>query len=434
MIINVLKYKIPDTTNYFIVFDKSISFLPRILKILSAVLFFIVPNIYAQQLQMYIQEAEQNNPKIQAFELRYEVAKEKIEEISLPNTQFGVGYFVSKPETRTGAQEARFSVKQMLPWFGTINAREKYAGSLAETEYINIEIVKRKVTLAVSESYYKLFAITSKLSLLDENITLLEIHEQMLLKSIEVGKSSLVDVLKLQIYKNDLLERKEILEQNFLSEQGIFNAHLNRVSSSKIIVPETMIIPVANNVIELESDSIQFNPELLKYDALYESIVKSDLVNQKEGSAQIGFGVDYIPVSERTDMFIVDNGKDIIMPMVSISIPLFGKKYDSKIRQNQFRKEEIKAQKKEKENVMKVLLGKAISGRNSAIIKNNTQKNNLKQLKKVEGILLKNYETGIIDIENIIDINAAQLKSRNIQIESIQNYYIQTSIINYLTN
>ena len=80
----------------------------------------------AQSLESYLQEAEQNSPMIQALELRYNIAKEKVNEVNtLPNTTVAAGYFVSEPETRTGAQRARFSVSQMLPWFGTITAREK---------------------------------------------------------------------------------------------------------------------------------------------------------------------------------------------------------------------------------------------------------------------------------------------------------------------
>ena len=63
----------------------------------------------AQGLQSYISEAQANNPKIQAYELRYTIAREKENEANwLPNTEFGAGYFVSEPETRTGAQVARF--------------------------------------------------------------------------------------------------------------------------------------------------------------------------------------------------------------------------------------------------------------------------------------------------------------------------------------
>ena len=90
----------------------------------------------AQKLQSYIQEAESNNPEIQKFELQYKRASEKVNEVNtIPNTEFGVGYFVSEPETRTGAQRFKVSAKQMLPWFGTITSRENYVSSLADAKY-----------------------------------------------------------------------------------------------------------------------------------------------------------------------------------------------------------------------------------------------------------------------------------------------------------
>jgi len=68
----------------------------------------------AQSLDLLIEEAMQNNPEIQKFELQYRIAKEKVNEVNtIPNTEFAVWYFISAPETRTGAQRARFSVKQL---------------------------------------------------------------------------------------------------------------------------------------------------------------------------------------------------------------------------------------------------------------------------------------------------------------------------------
>ena len=50
----------------------------------------------AQTLQDYIQEAEANNPGIQAFEKRFLIAQEKINEANwLPNTEIGLGYFIA---------------------------------------------------------------------------------------------------------------------------------------------------------------------------------------------------------------------------------------------------------------------------------------------------------------------------------------------------
>ena len=159
------------------------------------VFLFVSAFAKAQQLQSYIQEAEANNPEIQAFELRYNIAEEKVNEANwIPNTEVSAGYFVSEPETRVGAQRARIGVKQMLPWFGTITARENYATAMADAEYVDITIAKRKLALSVAQTYYRLYGIRAKQAVLDENIKLLETYERLALTSVEVGKASAVDV------------------------------------------------------------------------------------------------------------------------------------------------------------------------------------------------------------------------------------------------
>ena len=97
---------------------------------------FSVLETNAQQLETLIEEALANNPEIQKFELLHDIASEKVNEANtLPNTLVSFSHFVSEPETRTGAQKARVSISQMLPWFGSITARENYAMSLADTKY-----------------------------------------------------------------------------------------------------------------------------------------------------------------------------------------------------------------------------------------------------------------------------------------------------------
>ncbi|GAA4275674.1 TolC family protein [Aquimarina mytili] len=385
----------------------------------------------AQQLQSYIEEAEANNPEIQAFELRYNIAEEKINEANwLPNTEVSAGYFVSEPETRVGAQRARISVKQMLPWFGTISARENYATSMAEAEYVEITIAKRKLALSVAQSYYGLYETRAKQKVLDENIQLLKTYERLALTSVEVGKASAVDVLRLQIRQNELQQQKEVLEEEFSAEQTTFNNLLNRDENSTVDLVVEMKIPENDPI--YGTDALSLNPELLKYDKLYESVAQSELLNQRESLPMVGFGVDYLPVSERTDMNPIDNGKDVLMPMVSVSIPIFNNRYKSITRQNELRQQEIETQKEQRLNVLESAFAKAISQRNQARIKFNTQSKNLKQAKDAEQILIKNYETGTIDFNDVLDIQELQLKFQINQINAITKYYAQSAVVNYL--
>lgn len=387
----------------------------------------------AQQLETLINQAVNDNPEIQKFELQYKRASEKVNEVNtIPNTEFGVGYFVSEPETRTGAQRFKVSAKQMLPWFGTITSRENYVSSLAEAKYEDIVIAKRKLMASVSQSYYNLYANKAKQEVLTENIKLLEAYETLALTSVEVGKASAVDVLRLQMRQNELQQLKNVLQQQFLAEQTNFNNLLNRENDVAITIVNELSIPSED--FEINTESLELHPELVKYDKLYQSIEQSELLNQKESSPMIGFGLDYINVSERPNMDFSDNGKDIVMPMVSVSIPIFNKKYKSQTIQNELQQQEITAQKQERLNTLETLLDKAINERISSRISYATQAKNLKQAKDAEAILIKSYETGTIDFNDVLDIQELQLKFQMNQIESVKTYYVQNTIINYLTD
>ena len=392
----------------------------------------MVTAVKAQTLESYILEAENNNPEVQAFELRYNIAKEKVEEAdAFPRTELSAGVFVSEPETRTGAQKARFSVKQMLPWFGTITLRDNYASSLAEVDYLDIVITKRKLRLSVSQSYYELYAIKEKQLVLEENIRLLKTYEKLALTSVEVGGASAVDVLRLQIRQNELIEGKLILEQEFQAIQTQFNNLLNRDEATSIALVDELAI---YEPVEVGLNQLELHPELEKYDRLYESVAHSEVLNQKEGNPNIGFGLDYIPVAKRPGLDFSDNGKDILMPMVSLSIPIFNNNYKSRTVQNELRQEEINSQKANRRNLLESILSDALNKREASYIKHRTQLSNLEQAKDAEEILIKNYETGTIDFNDVLDVQELQLRFQLKLIDAVKDNYVQTAIINYLTN
>jgi outer membrane protein TolC len=251
------------------------------------------------------------------------------------------------------------------------------------------------------------------------------------LTSVEVGKSSVVAVLRLQMRTNEIQQLSSTLEQQYLSEQTTFNKLLNRDKNITITVLDAMDIPSID--FETNSEKLIFHPELLKYDKLYQSIMQSEVLNQKESNPMIGFGFDYVNVAKRPDMNFGDNGKDILMPMLTVSIPIFNTKRTSKTKQNNLQQEELLAQKQERLNALKVLLDTAINNRTSARISYETQAKNLKQAKYAEEILVKNYETVTIDFKDLLEIQELQLKFEMNIIESVNSYYVQTTIINYLT-
>ena len=400
--------------------------------IIHIIILFIGSFSYGQRLESLIKIGLENSPEIQKVETAYKGVLEKKNEVdAVPNTQFGFGYFASEPETRTGAQRFKLSVKQMIPWFGSITARQSYVSSIADAKFEDIAIAKRKLIASVSQAYYNLFTIREKQEILKKNVSLLKTYETMALTSVETGKATAVDVLKLQIRQNDLEQLIEVLEQQFLSEQTQVNTLLNRKKNFKIEVLDSLVMPKSLDVVS--TDNLSLHPELLKYDKLYKSVEQSELLNQKEQKPMIGFGLDYVAVSERPNMSFSDNGKDIVMPMVSLSIPIFNKKYSSKTKQNKLKQEELLFDKQARQNKLMGMLDVAINERVASKISFDTYTRNLEKADNAEQILLKSYESGTINFNDVLDIQELQLKFQMKQIEAINGFYMQSTIINYLS-
>jgi len=374
---------------------------------------------YSQNLQFYIEEAIGNNPNIRAVEKQHAIATEKISEVNtLPNTEFSGGYMVG--EEMPMMQQGEFSVMQMLPWFGTISAREKYATAMADADFVEIEIAKRKIEMALSQSYYRLYQIAKKQEVLDSNVALLKVYERMALTSVEVGQASAVSVLRLQMRQNELLERKLVLEQDYAAELTAFNKIMNRQEIADISIVDSLTVPEKD--IEIDFDSLKLHPELMKFEELNKVVSQADALNKKESAPGFGVGMEYMLYNEAPDM---------LMPMVSISIPIFNKKYKSIAKQNKLRYEELDIQKQASENSLVAQLQAAVRSRNAARISLETQDKNLKQAKDANEILLKNYETGTIDFREVLDVQELQLQFQLNRVEAIGDYFKQTSVIDY---
>ena len=394
----------------------------RIGEVLLALLLICSFSIQGQQLEAYIEEAIKNNPNIQAVEKQHAITKERIlESGSFPNTDFSGGYMFGK-EKMPMMWQAEFSVMQMLPWFGTISAREKYATAVADADFLEIEIAKRKIRRDLSQSYYRLYETSKKQDVLDANIQLLKTYEQMALTSVEVGQASVVSVLRLQMRQNELLERKKVLEQEYEAELIVFNRIMNREEVENIFIVDSLTIPEKD--VEIDFDKLNLHPELVKFEQLDKVVSQADALNKKERAPQLGVGMEYMLFTEMADMY---------MPMVSLSIPIFNKKYKSIAKQNKLRHAEIESQKEANRNDLISQLQATVRRRNAARISLETQEKNIKQARQATEILFKNYETGTIDFKEVLDVQELQLSFQISRVEAIGSYFKQTSIVNYFT-
>lgn len=385
-----------------------------------------------QTLEDYLRVAAQNNPEIQAFELNYRLALEKVEEASsLPNLDLGFGYFVSEPETRTGAQTTRFAVTQMLPWFGTLSARQSYAASLAENEFVEFSIAKRKLALSVAQVYYTLYSLQAKAHIIDDQIKWVTVNQERLLRSIEASRSSLSEMLKLEVRLNDLKQKKLTIAYQLSAERSVFNNLLNNEPHLELLIVDSLPLPK----IEVP-DIVDFsaNPELLKFDKLFASVTQAEELNQKERLPNLAFGVDFLTVAQRPDLVFDDNGKDIFMPRVSLSIPVFSKKYSSVTAQNKLKQERLDLQKQQRLNTLEDTYSRALALLKEAQLSYELQSESLARLEQTEALFLNKFSGGSLGFQELVELQDVQLNLQLRRIEATVQCYTQYALINYLIN
>lgn len=151
-----------------------------------------------------------------------------------------------------------------------------------------------------------------------------------------MGSSSSIgmsDVLRVDLEINELDDQQQAIRSEIRSGEAKFNALLNRSSQQTISVPDTIqqLAFAMDNALIMETISKQ-NPMLGMISAEIQSYKSKLVMDKKMGLPMIGIGLQYSLLSRRMDMGIPTtsmNGKDMIMPMVSLSIPIYRKKYSA---------------------------------------------------------------------------------------------------------
>ena len=387
--------------------------------------------LQAQSLEHYLSLALSNNPQLQALNMRYEIAEEKINQAAaVPKATFGAGYFASEPETRTGPQRFKLSVSQMLPWFGTLKARQDYARSLVETEGLDRLIVERQLALSLAQSYYRLYGYQQKMHIIEKAIELFKSYEALTLKAVENGSASVVNVLQLQIEQNKLSEEFLKIQELEKAEEVAFANLLSDDSFEGIQFSEMLEIPLED--LMHEQSRLAVNPEILKYDKLFAAVQQSEIVNQKEAQPSLGLGLDYIAVQQRSDVLLNENGKDILMPMLKLSVPIFKSKHSSVAQQLELRQRELNYEKNHRLNLLENKLAQAIALQNQAQISFKSQDANSAQTQKMKEVVRSNFESDRQKLTEVIAMEQLYLQFEFKKIEAVVQFYSQTALINYL--
>lgn len=386
----------------------------------------------SQTLQDYLSMASQNNPEIQMAYKTFEAALQKAPQVSsLPDPSLTVSAFGRMVETRVGTQEARFSLMQMFPWFGTLEAKKNAANLMAEANFQKYLDSRNEVFLHIKKAYAELYEINQMILLEEKNLQILNNYRELALSKFKSGKGAMVDVVRIDIKRNESETKIQLLKDQNQPLQIQFNSLLNIDLDEMISIPDSLSL--LENETPLEKDSLfVFNPKLMGLDKKIESFKAQKKVVKNEGYPMIGLGLDYSIISKRDVPDLKMNGQDAIMPMLSVTLPIFRKKYKAKQREVNFM---LQATNYEKQAV-KNNLQTAYSMANYNVLKAKTlkilYKNQIESTQQAISLLIAAYSNSGTNFEEFLRMNQDLLMLQIATVSANKNQFIAESTRDYL--
>ncbi|MBC8265811.1 MAG: TolC family protein [Flavobacteriales bacterium] len=405
----------------------------KYMKLVYIILFFPFI-IQAQTFDDYLVEAAENNPALKVKYANFEAALQKVEQVkTLNDPTFSFGYFISPAETRLGPQKSRLSLSQKLPWFGTLSAKGNAARFLAEAKYQEFLDAKNDLYFKVKSAYYPLVKLQKDLQLQKENREILFTFKQLSTTAFKNGKSSMSDVIRVDIMIDLSNTTILLLEDKIKPLSTRFNKLLNKDENSVIKIHNTLDEPLL--IKEYGKDSLVLkNPIIESFALKIKSAQQEVRLAKKSGLPNFGIGLDYVILDKRTDMNVSENGRDIIMPMLSMSLPLYRGKYKAARKQAQFKEASLISAKKNYEN-------KLVSNYESSLflLKKEQEliKLHQKQIIKTQQIislLLTEYSNSGKDFEEVLRMQQQLLKYKISEVNAVNNYLIAFAKLDYLTS
>jgi|TARA_R110000765_G_scaffold404670_4_gene500973 outer membrane protein TolC len=388
---------------------------------------------YSQTLEEYFKVAAENNPGLLSQYKEFEAALQKVSQVStLPDPSLSFGYFVSPVETRVGPQKARFSLTQMFPWFGTLKAQGDAAALMAEAKYQSFLDAKNQLYYEVSAAYFPLYELQEWVKIEKRNIEILESYKTISNSKFKNGVGTLVDVLRVDIFLKESKTNLEILKKKERPLLANFNKLLNRNEFEPVKISETLEIDMLS--FDNDKDSLVMDHPLLNsLELKVKAVEASERAAIKQGFPKIGLGLDYVMVDKRTDMVVPDNGKDVLMPMVTVSLPIFRKKYKAAVKEAELMQESYTLQKTEMTNSL-------LSNYEMAFFDIRQQTDlvslfdeQITESKQALNLLFTSYGNSGKDFEEVLRMQQQLLKYDKLKITALKQYKIALAKLNYIT-
>ena len=336
-------------------------------------------------LKYYLELSMKNNPALLQKFAEYKAALQKVPQVgSLPDPDINLGVYLRPMEQLSGNQVADIRLMQMFPWFGVLKNAKNEMSLMARAKFELFRDARLQVGFDLQRNWYELHKIRQNIRFSEKNLALLNVLERLATTKFQsvptgnittpsgigtsksatssadtrssgmntmgnnaspapaatpmpgnamaptTGGAGLSEIYRIQMEINELQNNLESLREQWKAASAQFNSLLNRSQSDPITVPDTLTAGTFLTSRAALNDSILHNNPMLGMLQLEGQSLESrrEMVTRM-GYPMVGIGLNYSLINKSEMSTSAMNGKDMIMPMVTVTLPIYRKKYSA---------------------------------------------------------------------------------------------------------
>jgi outer membrane protein TolC len=239
------------------------------------------------------------------------------------------------------------------------------------------------------------------------------------------GGSGLSDVYRIQIEMGDLQNNIELLKNQMNTISAQFNSYLNRPPATAVSLPDTFQAEnFQPSLLEVTDSILKNNPMLGMLQFEKQSLESRKEMVTKMGYPMIGLGLNYSLIAKDINAMTTSdmNGRDMIMPMVTATLPIYRKKYKAMREETEYLKMANDQNYRATVNSLQTEYYQAMQLFNDAQRRIKLYAGQYQLTSKSLDIMLMSFSTAGADLSDILRVRQQTLDYGYKQVEAVADY------------
>ncbi|MDR2765762.1 MAG: TolC family protein [Tannerella sp.] len=257
-----------------------------------------------------------------------------------------------------------------------------------------------------------------------------------------VSPPGMSDVLRIRMEIAEMDSRAESLQSEIQAEKAKLNALLNRPADSDVHLPDSLRqLPFLFDISLIREQISDQNPMLGmlgEEEAAYKAKAEMD---RKMSYPMFGIGLQYMLIRKKTvnaEMDVMEtgvssmNGKDMLMPMVSVSIPIYRKKYRAQQRENALLQQAVREKHLNTRNLLEAELYRTRHLLDDAARRMALYRRQMELAQAACNLVVREFASGRSDLSGVIQVQRQLLDYALKTSEAVADYNIMVATVQKL--